>query len=273
MKVNEILSYVKSFDIADDRKCMIVDALNSKGPNFFIYAVGKNSEVLAANKRIGIDAIIDGQADISGGGQWNGIPLIHPSSAMKTSLVINCSTSIRPIDTLHWLQKEGFNKIVNYFELSYALNDDALIPDFVKKQLLEVENNSKVWQEIYDRLADNVSKKTFVDVLKFRLSADPKFMAEYSVRIDQQYMEDFMNYRNEVFIDAGGFDGDTTEAFAKYYPDYKKIIVFEPSGKNIEKLKRRTSNLRNIEVHEMGLSDKKETLSFDQNDRDRKSVV
>ena len=102
----------------------------------------------------------------------------------------------------------------------------------------------------------------FLDVLKFRMTANPEYMKKYKVRLEDQYFEEFMQYRNEIFVDAGGFDGDTAMAFAKRYPDYRKIMVFEPSERNISEAKKRLSNLRDIQFFQTGLSSSKATLRF-----------
>ena len=58
----------------------------------------------------------------------------------------------------------------------------------------------------------------------------------------------------EVFVDAGGYDGDTTEEFSKRYPNYKKVFLFEPSLSNLNKAKLRLNHHHSIEFFERGLS-------------------
>lgn len=103
------------------------------------------------------------------------------------------------------------------------------------------------WQAIHDGLADEESRQTLRDLLGFRLSADPECMRGYSVRLAEQYFEDFMHYTGEVFVDAGGYDGDTTEAFAARYPDYRKVLFFEPSARNMAAARARLAQLRDVE--------------------------
>ena len=87
-------------------------------------------------------------------------------------------------------------------------------------------------------------------------------MSDYSVRLNDQYLESFMNYTNETFVDVGGFDGDTTEEFCKRYSDYNKILFFEPSDINMQKAIRRLSGYSKIEYFNYGLSDSKGTVLF-----------
>jgi FkbM family methyltransferase len=49
----------------------------------------------------------------------------------------------------------------------------------------------------------------------------------------------------------------------KLYPNYRKVIFFEPSELNMAAAKRRLAGFQNIEFHSSGLSDASGTLGFD----------
>lgn len=115
---------------------------------------------------------------------------------------------------------------------------------------------------MYEQMADEISRQTLIDVLLFRLTADPRYMREYRVRIKDQYFETFMDYREEVFVDVGGYDGDTTEEFVKRYPDYRKVIFFEPSSQNMAAAQNRLAGVRDVDYRSIGLSDSAGILSF-----------
>lgn len=84
--------------------------------------------------------------------------------------------------------------------------------------------------------------------------------------IQSQYFDDIIKFDdNEIFVDAGGFDGNTSVLFAKHCPNYKKIYIWEPDETNLS-LIRDNNNLKqleNIDVIPLGTWDKKETLCFD----------
>lgn len=225
-----------------------------------LYAIGKNQETVKVSKVFRITGIIDDGALPDA--HWNNIPLVKSKDANKNYCVINCSTSIRPVDTLHYLKQAGFTSVINLFELALQTGETCLLPDFVTEQRNEIDQHTSEWQEIFDNLCDQTSRDTFLDTLKFRLTANPKFMEHYKVRLKDQYFENFMQYREEIFVDAGGFDGDTAIEFAKRYPDYKKIIIFEPSKNNMNQAKERLAGFRNIEFFQIGLSNTKTELRF-----------
>ena len=226
------------------------------------YAIGKNSETLSLHHFMPLDGIIDDYA--AQGEYWHEIPLLHTENANKNGCVVNCSTSIRPVDTLNHLLASGFRNVINLYDLVLAAEGSLSQPEFVTQQRNEMAEHIEVWQSIHDSLEDDISRKTLIDVLLFRLTANPAHMENYSVRINEQYFEDFMEYRNEVFVDAGGFDGDTAEEFAKRYPDYQKILLFEPSDRNMELARHRLSRLRDITFFPVGLSNSAGRLRFDQ---------
>lgn len=252
MKIDQII------EILEKEEKRINFSIPTKSQN--CYAIGKNTETLSVNRLIPLMGIIDDCS--SPGALWNGIPLIKLEHTDKNAIVINCSTSIRPIDTSKYLVNAGFTSVINFFELAHALNDEKLLPNFVKDHRIEVLNNLNHWQAIFDALTDPISKKTFLDTLKFRWTANPGYMKSYKVRLSEQYFEDFMDYSQELFVDAGGFDGDTAETFATRHPDYRKIIVFEPSKKNIALARKRLHQHRDIDIFGIGLSDKKQLLRF-----------
>jgi FkbM family methyltransferase len=178
----------------------------------------------------------------------------------KSGIIVNCSTSIYPISVEKKLNKLGILKILKLSDLIFS--GMIPLPWFVKEMRDDFESKLNEWEEIYDAMADNQSKDILLNVMKFRLTCDTNFMQSFSVRLKDQYFEDFMDYNNEIFVDAGGFDGDTTAEFCHRYPSYNKIFFFEPSLPNMNAAKLRLKNLKNIQYFPFGLSDKEEQLFF-----------
>lgn len=226
------------------------------------YAIGKNSETLRVNQLIKLHGVID-DFEIEAS-TWHGIPIVRTLNVPKDALIVNCSTSISPVAVLKHLNASGLTFVVGLHELVSASKGRLAWPDFVLTQRKEILQHIDAWMQVYDSLSDAESRQTFLDVVRFRLSSNPDYMKNYTVRIQDQYFEEFMEFSEEIFVDAGGFDGDTSETFAKRYPDYKKIILFEPSLKNMTAARNRLSEYRNIEYHSIGLSDSAGTLNFNQ---------
>lgn len=58
-------------------------------------------------------------------------------------------------------------------------------------------------------------------------------------------------FMEKIYIDCGGYDGDTVELFIKNYPEANqfKIFCFEPNPELFEKIKKNTSNHENIVIY------------------------
>jgi len=238
---------------------LLNNLVSNNQSNIEIYVIGKNDETLNLAKLIKIKGIID---DFSKEKIWKNIEIFNSNSISKKSIIINCSTSISPVDVKINLKSNGFNNVIDYFQLESVLWNFKK-PYFCKDAIDDFHINSNEYENLSNKLSDEVSKKTLKDVLAFRLTANPEYMNEYTVRLNEQYMEEFMMYSNETMIDVGGFDGDTADIFTKKYSDYKKICLFEPSEKNIIKAKQRLSQIPRIEYYNIGLSDSKKVVYFD----------
>jgi FkbM family methyltransferase len=234
------------------------------------FAIGKNDESLALSRAISLEGILDDFCKTDE--TWKGIPLFTCDSVDKDAIVVNCSTSIAPVAVAQRLQQAGLKDVVPVFQV-WQRNEAIPVAQFVQRQRDEIGNNLNNWERIYHSLSDPASKQTFDDVIRYRLTGDPAFMANYSVRLEEQYWEDFMDYREEVFVDAGGFDGDSTQIFTAKYPDYQQVHFFEPSSVNMAAAKVRLQGIRDICFYGLGLSDIKGTLSFDENAGSASSVA
>lgn len=244
-----------------------LESINQKLINLFLgnhnvarYVVGKNEQSEELIRLVNIDGLIDDYETHSN--SWHGVPILKTSDVLAESIVVNCSTSISPVAVQNNLKKAGLKNVIAISELLIALNGKISLPWFVKQQREDYQKFKNEWFNLYQSMSDDESKKVFMDVLRYRLNPNPFYMHEYEVRLKDQYLEDFMMYKNEVFVDAGGFDGDTTEEFCRRYPDYKKVFLFEPSVRNMQAAKLRLSKLKNIEFLEVGLSDSVGRLYF-----------
>ncbi len=227
------------------------------------WTVGRNAESAALASAGLVSGLLDDRA--APGDTWQGLPVRAMSGLPAGSRVANCSTSIAPVDVARRLASLGVDP-VPYAELAAAsagLPAVLPLPDFVREQREDFELYRSDWEALFGAMADEPSRQCLADVLCYRLSADPAYMTGYGVRLRDQYFEPFLQLTGEVFVDAGGFDGDTTEEFCTRYPDYQRVHLFEPSGRNMAAARRRLEGRANICFHELGVSDEASELVFD----------
>ncbi len=115
----------------------------------------------------------------------------------------------------------------------------------------------------YSLLCDGKSRSDFIDVLNFKISGKPEYLFNCQSAKESLYKDILRLSDDEVIVDLGAYDGDTIREFLTVTENrYKKIYAFEPDEKNFRKLCSKTEALENIERHNLGAWDKKETLFF-----------
>ena len=220
-----------------------------------IFVLGRNKESLAVSKKIDIKGIVDDFCEVD----FNGIKRFMSLQLNKNDVIINCSSSISPISTLNHFKSIGIIKILNYSEL--VSEYDLPLQEFVYQTKFAFENQNEDFKQFRNDLFDYESLITFDSVLNFRLSGDISNMFKFSVNVETQYLEDFVDFNNKVFLDVGGFDGDTTELFFNN-TNISSSHIFEPSKINLESAKNRLKDFERVTYHNFGLSNKCQSLYF-----------
>lgn len=208
-----------------------------------LIVVGQNEQSLELAERYNVSAVID---DGSICKSWNGINIVSSDEVSKNSLVLNCSSSISPVQVDSMLRQKGFENVLRLDDLLDEKESILSVPYFIREQQREFHENAEELEKIYHSFADEASRTTFLEIVAYRLTGSSNYMKEHSVRLDDQYWEDFLGLTEETFIDVGGYDGDTALQFAQRYPEYKEIIVVEPSKANMKAAKTNTGFLDRI---------------------------
>lgn len=258
-----------SSDIGE-QMCRLSDSLLRDTGRRRCYLLGRNSTSQQLAQKIAIDGFIDDFAPR--GSSWHGKPVLPLEEAERDAVIVNCALSIKPRTADARIRAAGFAHVLSYSDLCRTCPDLVPLPDFVAQTREDIAAHSEKWIAVYDSLADDESKTVFNDLLRYRLTADHAALAAYRFRPQDQYFEDFMGFDKEVFIDAGGFNGDTTEQFCLRYPDYRQVWLFEPSPQNIALARQRLARFHSIEFIEQGVSDQAGTLYFRSGDGSACSV-
>lgn len=121
------------------------------------------------------------------------------------------------------------------------------------KILLAVWNQSENIKEELRSL--HVSEERIIDC----------FSVENYVDKNQYFDDDIIKFeKDEVFLDCGCYDFETSEIFMSKCSDYKKIICFEPdlNNRNFIERKVRNQKIRDIIIQPYGVWDRNDTLFF-----------
>lgn len=226
------------------------------------FVMGRNDQALSVMQTLKVEAVIDDfYTDMD---SWCGKNVISSADVPDGAIVINCSTAISPLSAAKKIQSIDMADCLSYADLCRSAYPELPLPVFVEEARRSLVRNESLFRWIYDVLHDSESRTVFNDVMRYRLTGDPAYMRAFSVRMQDQYFEDFWgDLSGCVFVDAGGFTGDTVESFIRHCPDYDRILLFEPSEANITKAKERLAGKKGIEYIRAGLSDQCGELCFD----------
>ena len=89
---------------------------------------------------------------------------------------------------------------------------------------------------LYGLLNDEKSRCVFKAALKFKLTEDYTYLINVKDDVKKQYFDEVVKFSDEeVFVDCGGYTGDTIEAFLKAVDNkFKHIYSFEPDERNFK---------------------------------------
>lgn len=154
----------------------------------------------------------------------------------------------------------------NYPPAAYS-NDFSNNPPRWEDGVIEIKENINDYSLMYLELADELSKKTLFTLISARLTRDPSLFIKNNVYIynkipcfDVSLINNLDN--NVIYVDCGGFDGDTVKLFIKKYKKYKKIYVYEPDKLLFSKIKNNLKNYKDICIKPFGVSDFSEEMGF-----------
>ncbi|WP_370262434.1 FkbM family methyltransferase [Limnobacter sp.] len=226
------------------------------------YLVGRNADAQHLARLLPFQGVIDDSPGAPS--QWCGLPVLPMHAVPKHAWVINCATSIAPVNVNRALTRANIAQRLHISDLlAHPAWPDQHLPWFVLQQREEFAQHRQAWAALYSRLEDAESKRVLTDMLCYRLSANPIYMKGRTVRLAQQYFEPFLNLKGEVFVDAGGFDGDTTELFMQHDPEHRRVYFVEPSPSNLKAAQQRLAGCdERITWLPVGLSSQAGQLNF-----------
>lgn len=192
------------------------------------------------------------------GTKMRGIDVLKPSNAFATYqdalIVISCGEGDEIIKQLN-----------DQFEIS---EDRIYIPDIGilgKNDKEYITGHIELLSLVYDRLCDEKSKAVFKSILEYKLTHDMSLISDIADNFRNQYFDDELIHfgNNDVFLDCGGYIGDTIESYISHNKGmYKKIITFEADGDNADVIRKNYEN-QNVSVQEIACWSKKQELYFD----------
>jgi len=225
------------------------------------YILGINKLTKSVLKYLEVDGIID---DFTRVQRSRKKEIFRIEDVPKDAIILWTSTG-SPLEVKQKLDEMGFKNISYLAFYKYSVFD-LVHPPFITDFEDNYRNNSEQYNYIYKLLGDKKSKEVFEKVINFKITFDYEFMEGFTNNHEGQYFDKELipEIKEISFVDGGGYVGDTATEIVKNYPDFKKIYLIEPIPENIRIAKRELGHLENIEFLTCGVSNKKETLYFNE---------
>ena len=172
--------------------------------------IGQNEYSQEICEKLKIDYIID---DYTNEKTFCNVPIIKFEQIPQNASVLNCVLNARYTYIYEKLQAPGYKNTPGFLDLCNLYPEKFNHPYWINDMRTEFLTNTARFENIYNILDDETSKKTFQDVILFRLTAERKYLSNYEIGLENQYFEDFSLKDTKVFVDCGGFDGATSKQF------------------------------------------------------------
>lgn len=118
-----------------------------------------------------------------------------------------------------------------------------------------LQKNKSRLEKIYSLLTDDISRKTFSNIINFKLSGKIKYLFDCSVTKNEPYQSFLKLSDKEHFLDLGAYNGDTVAEFISRTTAYSQITAVEPDIKSFKKLTKNTTGIDNICLLNAAISD------------------
>lgn len=219
--------------------------------------------------RMKIQGYIDGDPDKQGRLVEGNVKIYSLEKIEKESIIIIASLAGWH-EIYHKCIDLGYVHCCHYEELAFY---DHTLPHWEQafdRMAESVLKNKQEYISVYNLLSDEKSKEIFENILYFRLTMDLNY-SEKAHKISIQngekayFAPDIVKTsEEEVFVDCGGFRGETTEDFIEYVSGkYKRVYCFEPDKKLAEIARDRLEKeLDRIEVLPYGVGKEEDVLSY-----------
>lgn len=91
-------------------------------------------------------------------------------------------------------------------------------------------------EEVYSLLADDLSRKTFINVIQYKLSGDISYLDACEADEETAMRELISPEEIKEYADLGAYNGDTVRRLLSLAPNLRRVIAFEPDRRNFRKL-------------------------------------
>lgn len=254
---------INKIDKILNNKSSLLNGFYNKDTIRYILGINECTDKLllyCREKDLIINGIID---DYTCKKVYSNLPIIKMKDVKeRDAIIISCVIDGKLITAINNLKSRGMHNILSYLELG-LVEDKLKNVHYCSGNVCDVENNKEKYNWIYENLTDDASKDILESIIDFRYNYNIAAMEVFKYDLSKQYFDEFIKFKDgEVFIDCGGFAGETTKKFIDLCPKYKSVYYFEPEIENFKKSQQILKQYKNINYFNKGTYKDKKILSF-----------
>jgi len=127
-----------------------------------------------------------------------------------------------------------------------------------------IQAHKKELDIVESYLSDKRSKEVFKGIISYRVTGEYRYLKNIMDQPQYFLKEIIRPTEHEVFVDGGGYIGDTVMGFIKFTKKkYDEVYMWEPDKSNIDKAKKILKKWDNINIIPYAMFSRKDILYFD----------
>ena len=142
------------------------------------------------------------------------------------------------------------------------LNPEEGVFDLIDQRAGALKEHVDEWRWLFEELCDKRSKRALYNILENWITFQPEYIEKDSAFNDYFDLDLIPEVaEDEVFVDLGGYVGDTVEGYINAYSGkYGKIYTYEINPQNLERLKEAVKRYPDVVIKENAVGEKEGTM-------------
>lgn len=205
--------------------------------------LGRAAKVHCERVGIAVAGFLDNDPALSGT-RLDGVPVLPPAALAECAEQIPVIICSIPHQASMENQLRELDVAPTYFYPQLSIADPAGFPSFEIFAGLtqDLASHREHYRAMHAALHDEASRRCLRNILRYRMSFDTAHLTAVRSAAQRHYFEpDVIGLGDaEVFVDGGGYDGDTTEAFIRACGGtFDQVFLFEPDSNLLTRARHR----------------------------------
>lgn len=234
-------------DVNFNKKKVIFEKIFSKEVPIFIFGLTNYAKIIyfyLQSKGITTNGFID---DFTDKEEWFDVKILKSDNVPRNNIIISAIVEGRPKSIFNKLASAGFQNIIDYFDFNF-FNKAAFPIPFNEENYIKIINNLDKLNFIYNKIEDPKSREIFEHIIDFRINFNYS-KHPFIYNLENQYFENYFDWCSiRTFVDAGGFDGNTSLKAIKNFKGLQKIKFIEPFPDAMNIAKEILSNVNSCKI-------------------------